>query len=274
VRDLSSQSFFAHCEDGMAETPVSDHTELLERGEPDGTSVPQPLRMSRILQVSMALVAVIGAALVWSGHGIASHMQSIASASLLEPLGLSEAEATADFETAQNSFRMVNKDGWYLVTEVIRSRERDTYGMVAGHKATCVQEAPFSADEAWVTSRETTATGVVAVIKPAMEPDTCLSEEGAEGGVSTTECADATLVVRYDGKYLIADHGADEDSNEGRNLYHAICCDDEGVKALDDDHILHQDSMCIWKLEPVIGSLARDSWTFKLREDHWAGKTN
>jgi len=260
----------------MAETHVSDNTELLERGEPDGTSVPKPLQMSRILQVSTAFVAVIGAALVWSGHGIASHMQSIASASLPETLGLSETEATADFQAATQTFQIVNKDGWYLATKPIHSMERQTYGKVIGHKATCVQERPFDADEAWVTSRETVSTGVANVIKPAMDLKICLCEQDGvrDKIVATSKCADAKLNIQYDGKFLFASHGKEENSREDREKLLAVCCDDQGVKIMEEESILHEDSMCVWRLEPVIGSLSRDSWPFKYREDSWAGLSN
>jgi len=261
----------------MAETHVSDHTELLERGEPDGTPVPKSLRMSRILQVSMASVAVIGAALVWSGHGIASHMQAIASASLPETLGLSEAQAAADYETALHSFRMRNQNGWYLVTKKIHSRKRENYGATIGHEATCVLEAPFDADEAWVTSRETVSTGVVAtVIKPLFELDTCLCEgaevDGEPGAVATSKFADAKYPLEYDGKFLFTSHGVDE--GEERETLHAICCDDQGVEIEGQDSILHEDSMCVWTLEPVIGSFARDSWPFTSRQKEWQGLSN
>jgi len=260
----------------MADTHVSDNTELLERGEPDGTLVPKPLQMSRILQVSMAFVAVIGAALMWSGHGIASHMQSIASASLPETLGLSEAEAAADFETAKHTFRIRNQDGWYLVTKKIRS----DIGETIGHQATCVQEPPFDADEAWTISRETVSTGVATVIKPVFELNTCLCEEGATedgeaGGVATSPCADAELIVQYDGKFLFASHGEEEESSrpggEVREELHAICCDGAGLHVQNEDSIHYSDSMCVWMLEPVIGSFARDSWPFKSRQKEWVG---
>jgi len=217
-------------------------------------------------------LAVIGAALVWSGHGIASHMQSVASASLPETLGLSEAEATADFKTATQTFHIVNQDGWYLVTKKIH----DSVGRTLGHKATCVQEQPLDADEAWVTSRETVSTGVATVIKPAMDPNICLCEEGEGdddydlGGASTSTCADAKLTIQYDGKFMFASHGMDEESD--REKLHAVCCDDQGVKMMNQNSILHEDSMCIWGSKPIIGSLARDSWTFKARQEQWAGK--
>jgi len=260
----------------MAETHVSDITELLERGEPVSIPVPKSLRMSRILQVSMAFVAVIGAALECSGHGIASHMQSIASVSLPETLELSEAEAAAAFETAKHTFNIVNQDGWYMVTKKIHSSRGETIG----HKATCIHEAPVSADESWVASMETVPTGVATVIKPVFELNTCLSEgaateDGEPGDVATSKFADAQFNIQYDGKFLFASHGLDDEADlpggEVRQKLHAICCDDEGVNVQGEESILHEDSMCVWRLEPVIGSFARDSWIFKSRQKEWVG---